>query len=214
MQDRATNRAPGTSDQCVECGIPKSQTRDNKLTRGRCRNCYQRHVYALKKNEAFEAIRAQPLADRFLERVRPEANGCHRWTGAIGGVGYGTLTVDGRTEYAHRVAYTLFVGQIPEGMHIDHACHNRDESCLGEERCLHRRCVNPEHLEPVTVQRNILRSPLSVAGRNARKTHCKHGHAFTTENTIVKTTGRECRACHNAAQSESAKRRRTARRAA
>ncbi len=45
---------------------------------------------------------------------------------------------------AHRVAYQLMIGQIGQGLVLDHLCKNR-------------RCCNPEHLEPVTIRENTLR---------------------------------------------------------
>jgi hypothetical protein len=85
---------------------------------------------------------------------------------------------------AHRAAYELLVGPIPAGLTLDHLCRTT-------------LCVNPEHLEPVTMRENALRGkgPTAV---NARKTHCKRGHEFTPENTYVYPRGgRECRTCSN-----------------
>jgi hypothetical protein len=90
---------------------------------------------------------------------------------------------------AHRVAYALFVGPIPEGMSILHSCDNPP-------------CVNPEHLGPGTRGQN--NKDRDLRGRNgwAKRTHCNHGHEFTEENTRIKRTGpggrwtiRVCRKC-------------------
>jgi hypothetical protein len=48
-------------------------------------------------------------------------------------------------------------------------------------------------LEAVTNRENMLRG-VGVCALNARKTHCKHGHEFTPENTYrVKNGGRACK---------------------
>lgn len=89
--------------------------------------------------------------------------------------GYRTLYVNGTSWLAHRLAYTLFVGQIPAGLVIDHTCHNIDPLCRGGVQCPHRRCVNPAHLEAVTQVVNNLRGKGPPA-ENARRTHCSEGH--------------------------------------
>lgn len=216
MQDPVTPASQRASDRCLDCGAPPGAGSNGKLKRGRCHNCYQRHIYALKKSGTFERLNAPlPVMERFLDRSKPTSNGCRLWTGTINHfTGYGTLSVNNKAEYAHRLAYTLFVGPIPDGMDVDHTCHNGDASCKGEAECLHRRCVNPDHLEPVTHRTNVTRSHLAPAGKNSRKTHCKHGHKFTPENTITSLSGRRaCRACHNRCQREADARRRAARNA-
>lgn len=112
---------------------------------------------------------------------------CWLWTGALSPNGYGKFTVDGRTVYAHIVAYVLAYGPVGEGLQIDH---------VRERGCTNRHCVNPAHLEAVTQRTNILRGTCPPAV-NARKTHCMHGHEFTPGNTRwVSSTNRRCRACH------------------
>lgn len=92
------------------------------------------------------------------------------------------------TMMAHRTTYELLVGPIPEGYTIDHLCKNH-------------RCVNPEHLEPVPHGVNLLRGN-TINAANATKTHCKHGHEFTPENTYIRpdTGCRMCKACNRDAQ--------------
>jgi hypothetical protein len=70
-----------------------------------------------------------------------------------------------RNTSAHRVIYELLVGPIPAGLTIDHLCRNRA-------------CVNPAHMEPVTLRENILRSPSSATAVNARRTQCPRGHEY------------------------------------
>ena len=114
--------------------------------------------------------------------------------------------VDKRTGYSTmlRASYEAFVGPIPSGVWIDHTCHNADRTCVGGTSCLHRRCVNPAHLEAVTPRENALRSRLTQASINAAKTHCPQGHEYTPENTyrqggVGRGPGRVCKACAAAA---------------
>ena len=77
--------------------------------------------------------------------------GCHEWSRARDWRGYGRLRMKGRSPGAHRLAYELFVGPIPEGQVVRHRC---DNPC----------CVNPDHLEVGTHVDNardcIERSPV------------------------------------------------------
>lgn len=133
---------------------------------------------------------ATPPMDRFQRKVTVETGGCHLWTGSLV-MGYGRFRINGETVGAHRWIYEQTIGPIPEGMSIDHLCHNSDLSCTDADECRHRRCVNPDHLEAVPIGENVAR------GGNGRKTHCKRGHEFTPENTYVQPSngGRLCRIC-------------------
>jgi hypothetical protein len=111
------------------------------------------------------------LEQRFWPKVdKSGPNGCWVWTAFEYGKGYGGINIGGgRIDYAHRVAYRLVVGPIPDDLQLDHLCRNR-------------RCVNPEHLEPVTTRVNLLRGE-GPTGQRARQTHCKYGHPFDEQNT-------------------------------
>lgn len=120
--------------------------------------------------------------NRFVEKVTLTPD-CWFWRGATDRYGYGQLRISGRLEKAHRFAYECLVGPIPDGLVIDHLCRTPG-------------CVNPEHLEVVTNRENMLRSHLTLAVINAKKTHCRKGHEFTPENTRIRPNGsRACRAC-------------------
>lgn len=69
---------------------------------------------------------------------------CWRWLKALDKDGYGTCSVDNRYVRAHRLSYEWDRGPIAEGLVLDHLCRVSA-------------CVNPDHLEPVTVRENTLR---------------------------------------------------------
>lgn len=120
--------------------------------------------------------------EKFLEKIKVNDNGCWEWQSTIDTGGYGQLKEHGKILSAHRLAYELFKGAIPQGLTIDHLCRNR-------------RCVNPDHLEVVTMRENILRGN-GVTAMNARATHCVNGHPFDLFNTYFLSVGwRHCRIC-------------------
>ena len=129
--------------------------------------------------------------DRFWMKV--DASGpCWQWTGGRNSKGYGHCRLDRETTFvAHRLAYLMLVGEIPDGMQLDHLCMNRA-------------CVNPDHVEVVDGRTNTLRGN-AMSARYARRTHCGYGHPFDEENTrIWGKDGRRCATC----QSQRAKARR------
>lgn len=81
--------------------------------------------------------------ERLLEKVSYD-RGCWMFTGHRLPKGYGQLGVAGQARLAHRVSYELLKGPIPARMHIDHLCRNPS-------------CVNPEHMEPVSMAENLAR---------------------------------------------------------
>jgi hypothetical protein len=138
-------------------------------------------------------------ADNFWAKVEKTPT-CWLWTAALSGdgrfAGYGLFNLKGKMWKAHRLAYTLLIGKIPKGLELDHLCHGAD--CNDGPNCLHRRCVNPAHLKPVTHAENASKS--SVGGRIWRRsiTHCPQGHEYTEDNTYyspLRPTHRNCREC-------------------
>lgn len=117
------------------------------------------------------------LPDRITRRIRKTTR-CWQWLGSTNQAGYGSAWIDGRLSRAHRVVYESERGPIPSGLTLVHLCGIRD-------------CVNPAHLEPVSLRENILRGGCNAA-RNARKTHCA-AHGIRLEKTTEQR--RRCPAC-------------------
>jgi len=135
------------------------------------------------------------IADRIARHALIEdgGDGCWLWTRSKTRSGYAQAIVDGKHTRMHRASYELHYGPIPDGMVIDHLCRVRH-------------CVNPLHLEAVTHAENMKR------GERATATHCKSGHEFTIQNTILKPRkdggqSRQCRKCQARWTAESRARR-------
>lgn len=174
---------------CSICG-------DNHYARGFCQRCYGRQRRSGELVMVQKHLPNIPWPESLLQRMEPQPNGCIYFTGHIDRYqGYGTVEYPGGTK-AHRAAWTHFVGPIPEGMTVGHKCHDADESCAGGVSCLHRRCVNVEHLAIETIGENTRSSRNTRQGINVRKTHCPQGHPYDEENTYIDPEGsRECRIC-------------------
>lgn len=80
---------------------------------------------------------SRPLLDRFMEKIDRQGGetGCWMWRAGKRSDGYGLIQDGyyGKTVSSHRIAYRLFVGEIPDGMMVMHSCDNK-------------LCVNPSHL--------------------------------------------------------------------
>jgi hypothetical protein len=119
----------------------------------------------------------RPVIDRLMCSFVVVDSGCWIWVGPRDGNGYGSITIASRNRLAHRVAYEVFVGPIPDGLTIDHLCRERS-------------CINVRHMEPVTRGENVLRG-IGPAAENARKTTCyKCGGALA-----VRAGKRQCWPC-------------------
>jgi len=136
----------------------------------------------------------QPWPERFWANVNRSAPAsCWEWQAHRSRDGYGRLRAqapgsgEARMVSAHRVAYELSVGPVPEGLQLDHLCRNRA-------------CCNPAHLEPVTCQDNVRRG-ISPPAAHAAQAECINGHPFDEANTYFwrARRSRACRACGRAA---------------
>lgn len=97
-----------------------------------------------------------------IDNPPQDRESCWLWPGALSrGYGRVVLPMELAVRYrnidgpAHRVTYTLLRGPIPDGLTLDHLCHNKA-------------CVNPWHLEPVTAAANLR--------RHWDSRHAKFGH--------------------------------------
>jgi hypothetical protein len=126
-----------------------------------------------------------PLSDR--ERLNAsfvENEGCWLWQKGKTERGYGRMHFRGKNWKAHRVAYTLFVGEIPEGMTVDHLC-------------MAPACVNPAHFRLLSLSANMRLSNRRCLAFSTR-THCDKGHPFSGDNLYRSKEGaRVCKACRN-----------------
>lgn len=113
------------------------------------------------------------ILKRFLAS-RPDPSACWDYPGARTPVGYGRLRLDGVDHCAHRVAYELLVGTIPDGLELDHLCRRPP-------------CINPAHLEPVTHAENTARRDLAL------RPVCKRGHEYAVVDRPDRR--RQCRRC-------------------
>ena len=93
---------------------------------------------------------------------------------------------------SHRAAWMEVNGLIPTGFVVDHTCHD-PKVCADALTCVHRACINVEHLRLVTQQENIMAGRHSIDNRS----HCNQGHPFIEENIMIRKNGwRECAECN------------------
>lgn len=179
---------PGSTPTCSQPGCSSPA-----LSRGWCNMHYGR--WKIHGDVNWEPVTPEQLFWRQVDKSAGP-NGCWMWTGYLDKRGYG----ESGSKRAHRRAYEWIVGPIPcadDGtpLSLDHLCHNADPECREGDSCLHRRCVNPAHLEPVPLLVNWSRGKA-----HGTETHCPQGHPYDEANTYHwlgnGKQGRICRRCH------------------
>ena len=129
------------------------------------RSCALRH----KQPHTPEAIKAYMLAN---VDVPSDPDACWLWKGHIvKKSGYGQACFEGKHPQAHRASYEIFVGPIPDGLHILHALH-----------CPHRHCINPRHLYAGTNVQNMA----DKAALHRAPYGSSHCHAKLTELDVLR----------------------------
>ena len=137
------------------------------------------------------------IAERLAAKLSPpDERGCLVWTAkSRGRGGYGVINAGGKQVRAHRLAWEIANGPIPEGMSVCHRCDNPP-------------CCNVEHLFLGAPKDNMADKMRKGRGNHAtgaatgdgRKTHCPQGHPYDAANTYVTPKGyRQCRECVRAA---------------
>lgn len=186
-------RRPQVAVECEACNTP-FRARQSHIERGKARFC---------SKKCAQSHWAKTEAERFHERVDRSAGPdcCWPWTGPPGPGGYGVYKFQGKNQKAHRVAWQLANGPVPDGLKVLHECDN--PACCN---------ATGGHLFLGTQDDNM--KDMAAKGRGkgrdqgahqAKKTHCPKGHPYDEENTIVTVTksggvGRTCRECGREAQ--------------
>ena len=105
-------------------------------------------------------MKARPLGwritvDRLPAHVAAQVEvtpaGCWHWTGLLDPDGYARIMHLGQRGAGHRIVWQLLMGTtVPVGLVLHHRCHERDRDCPGGRACLHRACLRPAHVSPLT----------------------------------------------------------------
>ena len=127
------------------------------------------------------------LVARMLRRTVRTESGCWIFQGATNSRGYGIVCSGrkGKSVLTHRLVVIARDGEIPNGMTVDHQCHD-SHVCRDVASCVHRRCVNPEHLAVMTAAENT--------GRRWESGLCAKGHPLTRRTKGTRRQ-RECLVC-------------------
>lgn len=150
--------------------------------------CVKHYMRKRRHGNLIGKVPQAPAEERFWRYVNKTGE-CWAWTGGTANDGYGRLYISERdgSVAAHRFSYQLHNGEIPAGLIVCHRCDNPP-------------CVRPDHLFLGTHLDNV--RDMFSKGRNVsgmgRRTHCKSGHPFDEENTLIQPGGwRRCRTCRH-----------------
>lgn len=175
----------------MACSVPTCASRAH--ARGLCNAHYKRLERTGDSSPDQPVQITRDDVSRFWSKVR-KTSSCWLWLGPLTLHGYPRFTTREKQHQAHRYAYELVRGPIEHWKELDHLCRVR-------------RCVNPDHLDPVSHRENVLRGD-TLAAANAAKTHCPQGHPYDAANTYLSPSGsRVCRVCTQAARDRYAARR-------
>ncbi len=135
------------------------------------------------------------LQQYLSSRVKIDVStGCWLWRGAVTDRGYGKASWKQTHYRAHQLAALLYLNHVlGSGLSV---CHHCDTPL----------CCNPDHLFIGTGKDNIQDAVRKRRHRNNRKTHCKFGHPFSSDNTYVVSGARKCVICKRRSQREYAQR--------
>ena len=110
-----------------------------------CKICQK--IWAYNKKNGLSPKR-QDIHTRLLSKVKKDENGCWVWQ-AYKQLGYGKFKYEGIMQLAHRVSFRLFVGEFDKSLVVDHICFNKA-------------CINPAHLQLLTLEENSRRGGKKV----------------------------------------------------
>jgi hypothetical protein len=157
------------------------------IARGLCSACYQK---ARIRGVLADYGRARWRFGDALAHAKANETSCGCWPWPVVGPNGYPRAVNGFSR-AYLATYTQEHGPVPDGLTLDHLCHSFSSDCSGGPACRHRRCVRPDHLEPITAAEQQARA--------SRRNICSRGHRRTEENTyLYRLDGyvfRHCRKC-------------------
>lgn len=178
--DARAGRRPRNSDPdfCSVDGCERAV-----VSRGLCNNHYKRvRAHGDPLAGGISPLRGQSLQARhahYTDQRQPDE--CWPWLASLSPKGYGQLQDGTSNVAAHRVAYEMAHGPIPEGHQVHHTCETKA-------------CQNPAHLVAMEPGAHTLAGS-GFSGTNSRKTHCKRGHPLTPDNVYSYGGNRACKTC-------------------